>query len=63
METHEKIIFFLISFVVGCAVVWGVGAFITFDMLWFIHGWFGRLIAIIFLFLIIGGAAKSVEDS
>jgi len=59
MENKE--LWFLISLVIGCAIVWLIGSFISFDMLWFIHSWVGRIIAVVMLIAIIKGAADSTQ--
>lgn len=35
------------------AIIWAIGGFVTWDPLWFIHGWFGRLVAVIILISIL----------
>jgi hypothetical protein len=58
----NKVLWFLIYLILSCAVVWGIGAFITFNMLWFWTSWIGRLIGIICLISVSSGAAKEVDD-
>jgi hypothetical protein len=58
----EKVLWFFIFLILGCAIVWIVGSFIAWDMLWFIHGWVGRLIAAIFFIGIVSGAAKEADE-
>lgn len=54
-----KMIKFL-SLVAGIIVIWALGSFITFDMLWFIHSVIGRLIALIGM---IGIINTSLQDN
>jgi hypothetical protein len=57
----EKILWFFIFLILGCAFVWIVGSFVAWDMLWFINGWFGRLIAAIFFIAIAASAGKEAD--
>jgi type VI protein secretion system component VasK len=56
----NKFLWFLIYLILGLAVVWGIGSFIAWDMLWFIHSLIGRVLGVIFFIIILGGA---IEES
>jgi len=53
-------LWFLIYLILGLTVVWGIGSFIAWDMLWFIHSLIGRVLGVIFTIIILGGA---IEES
>jgi hypothetical protein len=59
---ENKVLQFFIYVIIGCAGLWAIGSFITFDMLWFIHTWLGRLVAIVILLFIISGVGKEVYE-
>ena len=61
-DTLSKIIIAIIFIVIGCAIVWGIGAFITFDLKWFLNDWFGRLIASFIFIIILVGTIKGISD-
>ena len=60
MESH-RVLWFFIYFIMALAIVWVVGSFITWNLLWFISGWFGRVVALIFFFISMGFAGEQVE--
>jgi len=55
-------LWFLIFLVIGLAIVWAIGSFISADMLWFIHSWVGRLLAVIFGIMVIRSAIEQATD-
>ena len=57
-----KGLWFMIFFLIGCTIVWLIGSFIAMDMLWFIHSWVGRIIAVITVIAAIKGGIDSVKD-
>ena len=58
----NNLLWFLISFLVSLAMLYLIVAFITFDSLWFIHGWLGRLGGIILLIISFKAGIISAED-
>jgi type VI protein secretion system component VasK len=58
----EDVLWFFIFLIIGCAIVWAIGSFIAWDMLWFIHSVVGRILGVMFFIGCIGGAVKNVEE-
>jgi len=55
-------LWFLIYLVLGLALVWVIGSFITWDMLWFIHSIVGRILAVIFVIVNLSAAIKQSTE-
>ena len=62
MGNDNTVLWFFIFLITGLAIVWAIGSFIAWDMLWFIHSVAGRIIGVIFFILCINGAIKNLED-
>jgi hypothetical protein len=58
----EDVLWFFIFLIISCAIVWVIGSYIAWDMLWFIHTVVGRSLGMIFLIISIGSAIKGVEE-
>lgn len=61
-DTLSKIIMAITFIVIGCAIIWGIGAFVTYDLKWFLNCWLGRLIASIMFIIILSASIKAVSD-
>jgi CHASE2 domain-containing sensor protein len=60
---ENKGLLFLILVLIGCTIVWLIGSFVTFDMLWFWHTVIGRVIGLFFFIIVLGSAIKEVGES
>lgn len=58
----EDVLWFFIYLIIGLAIVWIIGSFISMDMLWFIHSLAGRIIAVIFFIGCLSAAIKQVSE-
>jgi hypothetical protein len=58
--SDNPFLWFLIYLILGLAVVWLIGAFITWNLLWFISSVVGRIFGILFFISVLGGA---IEES
>ena len=62
MESDNTVLWFFIYLIISCAIVWAIGSFIAWDMLWFIHTIAGRILGVIFFIICIGSAIKGLEE-
>lgn len=58
----NKVLWFLIFMLIGCFILWLIGSFVTFDLLWFWHSWVGRLIAIVFFLIITKSSINQADE-
>jgi len=54
----SPVLWFLIYFVIGIAIVWLIGAFIAWNLLWFVATLGGRLLAVFFVIIVLGSSIK-----
>ena len=55
-------IWFLFGMVLTLTVIWAIGCFITWDVTWFIHGVFNRVVAAVLFIIALTTNLKALWD-
>jgi hypothetical protein len=58
----NKFLWFLIFLIIGLAVVWLVGAFVAWNLLWFLSGVVGRIMGILCFLAVLSTAIEESTD-
>jgi hypothetical protein len=62
LDMDSKLLWFIIFLIIGLVIIWGIGAYIAWDMLWFIHTVVGRILGVIFLISSLVAAGKTSQE-